>query len=346
MAGLRLAKIQAKLLAVISSAPSQPSMSCYFQESSLMDGREYGATLSASSTSNSSLMEMRRDLVSAWVEDENSSNRPRGGVLSVPSVALSSTLAYNKGSSDASNFSFEQCATVAELVCAADYEPVVQRANSEYITSIDRFEMATHGVMKRVLFPKCIIEEGDALQTLRAESIESLVHFDDRTFFQLKVRPEYAAMRYAPHKVPELPLFFPTERDRPMRTGAPEEYALRHPADGSVSIQTLLSNMPSEPSGITAMRTAITALSSSSSAASSALTAHTGTHSAPAWLVSEPADDEWTAGDIDYFKPRPDLRMYTAAPLVKETDPDWILRPCAADETQLKWRDDDSVRTR
>jgi hypothetical protein len=349
-AGLRLAKIQSKLLAVISSAPCLPSMSGCFQESSLMDGREFGGTLSGTSTSNSSLIEMRRDLVRAWVEEENSSNRPRGGVLPVPSTAPSSTVTYSRGSPDTADFSFEHCSTVAELVCAADYEPVVQRANSEYINSIDRFEMATHGVMQRVLFPKCIIEEGNALQTLKAESIESLVHFDDRTFFQLKVRPEYVAMRYTPHKVPELPLFFPTERDRQMRTGAPEEYALRHPADGCVSIHTVLSNMPAEPSGIAAMRaaTAVTALSSSSSSSvpSSALNAHSTTHSAPAWLVSEPADDEWTTSDLDYFRPRPDLRMYSSAPLVKETDPDWVLRPSAVEEGQLQWRDNDSIRTR
>ena len=350
-AGLRLAKIQSRLLSVISSVPSQPSMSS-FQESLLMDCREFGGTLSGTSTSHSSVIEMRRELVRAWVEEENSSNRPRGGVLPVPSTAPSSTVTYSRGSPDAADFSFEQCTTVAELVCAADYEPVVQRANSEYINSIDRFEMATHGVTQRVLFPKCIIEEGNALQTLKAESIESLVHFDDRSFFQLKVRPEYVAMRYTPHKVPELPLFFPTEKDRQMRTGAPEEYAQRHPADGCVSIQTVLSNMPPEPSGIAAMRTATavtaTALSSSSSSSvsSSALAAHSTTHAAPAWLVSEPADDEWTTSDLDYFRPRPDLRMYSSAPLVKETDPDWMLRPAALEEGQLQWKDDDSIRTR
>jgi hypothetical protein len=61
---------------------------------------------------------------------------------------------------------------------------------------------------------------------------------------------------------------------------------------------------------------------------------------APHWLTSEPT---WDAGTLNYFKARPEYRMYAHGPRQTETDPDWLLRPHSE---KLVYDEDDGLRTR
>ena len=54
-----------------------------------------------------------------------------------------------------------------------------------------RIEMTSYDTVQRLLFPKCIVEEGNTLLPLPAPAIEAVApRFDDRSFFPLKVPPE------------------------------------------------------------------------------------------------------------------------------------------------------------
>ena len=357
-AGLRLAKIQSKLRLLIDHLSNgQHDLSHKFGLQGTLhedtigtdfgNSKEISSCLIARSSTDKTKHEAKREIVRAWVEEENSSNRTRGGVST--HVAPFSTLSCRKGSGEAADFSFDKCTSVAELVCAADHEPVILRAASEYVNSTRPFVVSSMTAFQRVLFPKCIVEEGDELQTLPTEGVKSLMRFDDRTYFQLKVRPEHVAMRYIHHRMPDMPLFFPTGSDRQMRSGAPEERALRNPADGNVTLQTILSNTPSEPSGISALRAmTASALLPTKSIASGAASFQNILHAPyPSWLLSEPSDDLWSIAGLEALKPHPDLRIYASAPPMKETDADWILRPVAPSiQNGLIYKNAGSIRSR
>ena len=215
--------------------------------------------------------------------------------------------------------------------------------------------------------------------------------------------------------MPEVPLFFPTGRDKPTRMGAPEEAILRPPADFTATSADLLSNLPPEPPTLSEMRvvasyhtpggmvsdhelwiaaekiedaadaarregvdddaTALALLTTgnATSGQSLPLTAER-LLTPPSWLA--PSEEDlflsstlrsgggradvdrgqglvWSPKDIDFFRPRSDLRVYAMAPAVKETDADWILRPYASslshykpDPEALMYKDDPSVRSR
>ena len=46
--------------------------------------------------------------------------------------------------------------------------------------------------------------------------------------------------------------------------------------------------------------------------------------STPSWLSGK---GEFTLSDVNFSRPRPDLRAYALRPKRKETDDDWVLRP-------------------
>ena len=88
-----------------------------------------------------------KDCVRAWINDENSANKMKGGSLAANSIvgdesvdlgdlvggkttqvvgSHSSSEGDEEGGGEPS-FTFEQCATVAELVCASDDAFIVRR---------------------------------------------------------------------------------------------------------------------------------------------------------------------------------------------------------------------------
>ena len=417
----RLAVVKAKINDVCHDVLSGPVAAFLTEKPKAMMG---GATTAAAAEASlnkkkRALHRAMKECVRAWINDENSSNKVKGGSLAASSLAEGgegppATVAARSGGEgggeDQQPFSFEQCATVAELVCASDDAFIVRRHKSEVVLTGARIEMTSRDTVQRLLFPKCIVEEGNTLQQLAAPAIEvAPPRFDDRSFFPLKVRPEYVSLRYAAHRVPDVPLFFPTGRDKPLRTGAPEEAALRPPADFTASGADLLSTLPPEPPALAEIRatalipppteeesgpyttgplavpravqdllegvpqkaggddsTATLAILAAGGGIAGQTLPPTPEHllPVPAWLA--PSDGEllvgdggdagarWTAQDIDFFRPRSDLRMYPSAPVRKETDADWLLRPYASstssssrvDPDALKYKDDGSVRSR
>ena len=315
----------------------------------------------------------RKEIIRVWIDEENNSSKLNVGAQnnqnsnqnSNSNNAGSSSSGMNKLSYDDSIVSFDRCNSVAELVCAADHEPIVTRQRSELITSNTRFELKTNTTINRILFPKCLIEEGNTLQTLPIPT-DTTVQFNDKTYFQLKIRPEYTTMRYTTHRIPEVPLFFPLGKDKTVRTGAPEERSIRPPADFNVTLDAILSNVSQELSGIISMRSAPSssvseASGSGSHSGSGNMNSVDGSHSnsydnsnninnqyaAPSWLKGDTHTEEWSSSDLDFFRPRPDLRMYSPAPLIRETDIDWILRPYSyCKEESLVYKEDESIRSR
>ena len=428
----RLAVIKARINEVCHDVLHGPLAAFLTEKPKAMLG---GATTAAAAEAilaknKRKLHRAMKDCVRAWINDENSANKMKGGSLAAnalaeggdepPAVAVVPDADVDADGEEGAEaggevqqpFAFEQCATVAELVCASDDAFIVRRHKSETALTGARIEMTSHDTVQRLLFPKCVVEEGNLLLPLAAPAIEAVPpRFDDRAFFPLKVRPEYVSMRYTTHRMPEVPIFFPTGRDKPTRTGAPEEATLRPPADFTATGADLLAIMPPEPPALAALRVAaLRPLPDSDSDAATvpprpsldeesrdgggggddsavalALLANGGgvvgqvlpltaerLLSAPSWLA--PTDNEllmggvsssgrrgpvWAARDVDFFRPRPDMRMYAAAPALKETDPDWILRPYAsvtcpsssrgagaAGIDALKYADDGSVRSR
>ena len=427
---LRLAVVKARVNEVCHDVLHGPLAAFLTEKPKAMLG---GATTAAAAEailakSKRKLHRAMKDCVRAWINDENSANKMKGGSLAAnalaeggedpPAVAVvpdEDADGAAAGGEAQQPFAFEQCATVAELVCASDDAFIVRRHKSEAVLTGARIEMTSHDTVQRLLFPKCVVEEGNTLLPLAAPSIEAMPpRFDDRAFFPLKVRPEYVSMRYTTHRMPDVPIFFPTGRDKPTRTGAPEEATLRPPADFTATGADLLSVMPPEPPALAALRVAalrplpdgdgdafavpsrpsvdeepprgngngngdgddsavaLALLASGGGVVGQVLppTAERLLH-APSWLA--PTDNElfvgtpssssrgpvWAAHDVDFFRPRPDLRMYAAAPALKETDPDWILRPYAsvtcpsssrgagaAGPDALRYADDGSVRSR
>ena len=156
-------------------------------------------------------------------------------------------------------------------------------------------------------------------------------------------------MRYTQHKIPEVPIFYPTGKDKIMRIGAPEEHFLRPSADLYVGLEAILSKLPPEPPGIASMRSAI-----AGAAAASALLEQPqldievnrkSQYAAPSWLLDGHYGDEWTAPELDFFKVRSDLRSYNTPSHLAETDADWVFRPFAPEDS-LVYKDDESVRSR
>ena len=341
-AGIRLAKIKAKLSSVMADDNG-------IQQLSQTDVALPGFSAN-SKVLNKAQRSARKELVRAWIDDENSSNRLAATFAAVGvGVPPLTTLGGRMPSQDDSCIAFDQCSSVAELVCAADHEAIVRRQRSELVTATLRFDMASQPAVQRILFPKCLIEEGNALQPLKSPGIEILKQFDDRALFQLKIRPEYTAMRYTQHKIPEVPIFYPTGKDKIRRIGAPEEHFLRPSADLYVGLEAILRKLPPEPPGIASMRSAM-----AGAAAASALLEQPqldievnrkSQYAAPSWLLDGYYGDEWTAPELDFFKVRSDLRSYNTPSHLAETDADWIFRPFAPEDS-LVYKDDESIRSR
>ena len=133
-----------------------------------------------------------------------------------------------------------------------------------------------------------------------------------------------------------------------------------------MTLDAILSNVSQELPGIISMRSAPSssvsgASGSCSHSGSGNMNSADGSHSnsydnsnninnqyaAPSWLKGDTHTEEWSSSDLDFFRPRPDLRMYSPAPLIRETDIDWILRPYSyCKEESLVYKEDESIRSR
>jgi len=191
-------------------------------------------------------------------------------------------------------------------------------------------------MLRRVLFPKFVSDESASRLQLSFGGLDEDTNvFDDRTFFPLKVRPEYLTLGYTEQSVPSVPLHYPRCSHKSTRKGAIEELFLRAPTD----LQTQPSATRAE-SDTTVKIQASADKSPETDESSSEIE----TDTAPDWLVSgESTDIVFRGEERDFFRPRHEMRMYMMGPKRKETDVDWILRPHAS---VLRYQPANKIRDR
>lgn len=161
--------------------------------------------------------------------------------------------------------------------------------------------------------------------------------------------------------------FYPTParpQGKELRDGAPEENALRPPADATITPHDFTNARPPEPAGMSAIRkTALAHAQAFMEATQDATNAADPLYSLtyhlpkliadplplqddrnltmPSWLSLGP---EWTADQLDFFSSRPNLRVYSQEPLKQETEADWFMRPLVDGPFELD--QDGSLRNR
>lgn len=224
--------------------------------------------------------------------------------------------------------------SVADMVCAAPSPALLTRQSSEKIVAASRYEF-TADMARRVLFPKFIAEESSTSTKMTPVSIDVAPAFDDRTFFPLKVRPEFVSMGYQPHRLPPTSQTFAAARAVAQRLGAAEESVLRPAADAVVKKADLLLSVPPEPTALQKFWSMDDLDSEVADADFDEISGIT----TPAWLTSAP---KWSPGDLDFFCTRPEYRTYMQPPRRSEKDEDWELRPFAE---HLQYDEDNSLRS-
>lgn len=254
---------------------------------------------------------------------ENASAKAAGASSSTSNDKSS---AINKSADDALEQRFS---SVTDMVCSAPNDILIRRQNSDKIIASNRFEF-TANMARRVLFPKFVTEEASTRSEIKPVSIDCAPAFDDRTFFQLKSRPEFVSMGYTPFKLPPTALTFSPANGTAVRDGAAEEAVLRPAADLIFKNADLRANLPPEPPAIAQLRV---------SALEPEAECDEGSIVAPAWLTAQPT---YGPKDLDFFQTRPEYRVYMQPPSRSEKDEDWELRPYSE---ILTYDEDTSLRS-
>ena len=236
--------------------------------------------------------------------------------------------------------------SVAAMIFSTPNEVLLNREREEGILAAaaeqankNPHSEVTSEMARRILFPKVVQASGGkgSMREIEPVSVSELLSFNDKTFFSLKVRPEYVTLGYKPHAIPTTPLYFPPCLEKSLRTGAPEELALRPAADQDVKKEELLSKpvadaVPEPPAFLELLKTsgAVDGVAPPAAVEEGAI---------PLWMQSDPV---WAAKDVNFFNPRPEYRVFAAYPRRCEMDSDWILRP---DSEVLEYSRDPSIRS-
>lgn len=265
-----------------------------------------------------------RDEIRAFIEQENIDSKlagPQAPAADKKSRDETGNMSGN-GAEAAAQFP-----SVANMVCAAPNDIVDKRTISEAILGNpqNRYEF-TANMIHRVLFPKFVSEEEGARVKIDEQAISVVPSFDDRTFFQLKVRPEYVSMGYTLQTTPKVPLCFPPARDKVERLGAEEEKVQRPAADaglGYVEMQSLIlkeSLFPIPPHIQDNMTPLDTTMPEDSVEVFDELAIKL-----PSWATAE---SSWQCSEVDMFRAKANMsQVYVNAPRRTEVDDDWLLRP-------------------
>lgn len=275
-----------------------------------------------------------------WITNDNLNQKPKV-ILSKNKDKVTSTEGAN--TKEANLASLEKL-PLTSLLFETSNGAVSKRLDVQRIMDTNFFVISAD-MMRRVLFPKFTVEEGAKKTELTPENIVSPILFDDRTFYQLKIRPEYISLGVKGYKPPTLQIYFPLCMGITKRSGAPEELFIRSSADSKLKSQEFLSTV-----------TEISLLTATRSAALASIQAETidelgDSHAiddfdecdivSPPWLGESATF--WGAKDTNFFCPRPDLRLYSPQPIITEIDSNWCIRPQGQ---PLVYQDDNSLRTR
>ena len=268
--------------------------------------------------------------------------------------------------------------TLAQVICSMPNQALQKHQHAEKANLMTySFE---RDMARRVLFPKCIADEGSTRKRIEPASIDDPMGFDDRTFFPLKTRLDFIDMHYHTEQVPPPPLYFlPADSTYlPRQVGASEEKLVRPAADFDMSADDIsqLADMDSlfslskfplpPPSGLYGVsnrkedkENSQVRFEVNEEVDEEAMLKERGgryedltmsveseLNTSPAWLtdgrVLEPGQYHLDPSvDPDVYRTRPELRCYMAQLDTKEIDPDYDLRPGKI----LKYTPDDSFRT-
>jgi len=262
-----------------------------------------------------------RDEIRAFIEQENIDSKLAGSQASAAD--------RKKGGANSPSTSIEvvKFPSVANMVCAGQNDTADKRAIAESILGNpqNRYEF-TANMIHRVLFPKYVSEEEGVRAKIDEEAISVVPSFDDRTFFQLKVRPEYVTMGYTLQKTPNVPLCFPPARDKVERLGAFEEKVHRPAADaglGYIEMKTLVleESLFPIPSHIADNMTPL----DTTMPAEAVEVFDEMAIPLPSWVSAQAS---WQCHEVDVFRVKPAAsQVYVNLPQRTEVDDDWLLRP-------------------
>eukprot|EP00605_Chrysophyceae_sp_TOSAG23-4_P001987 GSChrysophyteH1.ASY1.ANO1.2201.1 assembled CDS len=227
---------------------------------------------------------------------------------------------------------------VAEMVCAAPNDIVEHRALTENVLGnvANRYEFTTD-MVRRILFPKFVAEEAGARERMPAVGVEEVPSFDDRTFFPLKVRPEYVSMGYTLQKSLAVPVSFPPASRVKEREGAAEEGIHRPPADANLTyaeMKTIIAEellLPVPPH----LQEQVTLVNTDEDPEFDELKMEP-----PSWMGENAS---WTTREVDFFRTTQSMsQVYQPLPRRCEMDEGWLLRPLSE---KLELDEDTSLRS-
>lgn len=174
-----------------------------------------------------------KEQVKEFIEQENMLSKKRTGQAPKAPGTPSNAVSFEdtkKTSEGAAAAAAVAPATVASMVFSTANDELTRREiNEATAPQLDEININSE-MCRRSLFPQCYVEDsgGGSRVEIQQKDIKSLIEFDDRTFFQLKVQPEYQTLEYGPHSMPACTsLYFPpsyedTPFTKPRRTGALE----------------------------------------------------------------------------------------------------------------------------
>jgi hypothetical protein len=278
-----------------------------------------------------------REEAKAWVAQESDSYKSKTGVATGGGKKKVAAATSN-----------DRPEKLAELVCALPNEELEKNLKVTDIIGTAKFNV-DHSMVRRVLFPRFAPDDAAVRVEVEPVGIYSDGAFDDRTYFQLKVKPEYLALGYTHQVVPAVPFNFPVST-KSLRAGAKEESTLREAVDVEVLRDYLVDTELAEDEAQAAITDDLFGRSSGffasvirgkktpaeveedlklgrEDATGDGAPVQFGDdilYGSPAWIHKEAG---WNALERDFFRPRPDLRTYVPRLMHKETDADWRLRP-------------------
>ena len=278
-----------------------------------------------------------REQVLAHIEAENEASKANG-----PKSSLNDD--KKKGGENNSNMMVTEYPSVASMVCDEANHVLARRESNEAIIQEKKMEFS-NTMVRRVLFPKFAAEEASSRAAMPAPGVKEVPGFDDRTLYQLKVRPEYVSMGYDLHVPQRVPLSFPSTAGKDPRDGAFIEKFSRPAVDANLPYKELkqltgdddLVPLPESVKG--AVQWLDTDAEENSAVDDEALLGDMPS------FVSERVS--WQSGEVDAFAtPSEYLQVFKRPPKRCSMNPDWVLRPGGTITEELAYTHDPSLRTK
>jgi hypothetical protein len=283
-----------------------------------------------------------REQVLEYIVQENIEAKQNGPQSSLGDTKKGNNSNNNDADSSGGMPPVNEYPSVAAMICDAPPQALTRRIDTESIVGGGRLEFKSN-MVRRVLFPKYVSEEGASRAAMPANGTDVLPSFDDRTFYQLKVRPEFVSMGYGLMTAQVVPLSFPSGSAQESRAGAYIEAFSRPAVDDGLKYGEM----------------------KSLTGDSDLLTLPDAVKEAVAWADTEVEPDlddlslmadmpsflceavEWKSGEIDAFHtPSPFLQVFKRHPRRCSMQQDWSLRPGGAVTEALAYESDPSMRTR